>query len=104
MRKESKDAKRTLSLHRLVQKEYSYFVKPDERQKRFDDASLLLLKAFPERVGSRFLHSKWPVCEMYYQHVASLLERWQESRDPDQDYAELRAPNELCHVITNFAW
>jgi hypothetical protein len=101
LRKESTETgDAALSLHRLVQKELTFFVGEEERQTLFDYTSLLMFVAFPARVAARFLHSRWPECEMYIQHVHALVESW-------QSYTELRKlkPSlELCKLLTDAGW
>ncbi len=100
-RKESKNSEeRKLILHRLLQREFSFFIEPHERQEMFEYASWLLYRAFPERVAARFMHSRWPECERYIQHVISLLDVWRQGGE----LQKLHAPLELCYLLSSAAW
>ncbi|KAF2794698.1 hypothetical protein K505DRAFT_360842 [Melanomma pulvis-pyrius CBS 109.77] len=78
----------------------SFFVVQEERQRMFDHTSLLMFNAFPARVAARFLHSQWPECEMYIQHVHALVKCW-------RSYGELpklKPPIKLCKLLADAGW
>ncbi|KAL9607579.1 MAG: hypothetical protein Q9167_007518 [Letrouitia subvulpina] len=90
---------RRISLHRLVQNEFSFFIEEAERQKLFEHACLLLYYAFPQRVAARFLHSRWPECELYIQHVVAILDAY---INPGE-LPRLRPTIELCFLLSSSA-
>lgn len=56
---------RTLSLHRLVQTSFKFFMTPEQKRKSFNNASLLVSLAFPRRdSNSAVLYQKWKRCAM----------------------------------------
>lgn len=101
MRKESKDIEnRTLSQHRLVQKEFSFFLDPAQRQEHFEDAALLLYLAFPQQVAARAMHPYHPQCALYVQHVLSLVEH----AGSHGELPALKPTLEFCRILPSCAW
>lgn len=66
-------ASRTFSLHRLVQTSFKYFMTPEQRQRSFDGAVILISNAFPRRDSEvAQLYQMWDRCAVLLQHVLSL--------------------------------
>ncbi len=90
-----------LSLHRLVQTEFQFFISPEERQKDFHYATLLLNKSFPKRIPGHKMHALWDKCDKFVEHVLSLTTSYQSE---SEDIPKLKASKELCSLIDNCAW
>ncbi|KAF1844988.1 Tetratricopeptide-like helical [Cucurbitaria berberidis CBS 394.84] len=72
---------RALSVHRLVQMSFRYFMTPDQREGSFNNAVSLVSKAFPRRgpdVAQSYL--VWSQCSMYVPHVLSLKDAFRQAR------------------------
>ncbi|MCJ1244871.1 hypothetical protein MMC30_002072 [Trapelia coarctata] len=89
-----------LSLHRLVQVEYRYFLSHSERQEAFDAASYLLARRFPKQQRRR-LHEQWDLCKQWVQHVLSLNSHYLE---PDRELPKLKASIYFAYVLSDCAW
>ncbi|KAG8161020.1 hypothetical protein KVR01_009284 [Diaporthe batatas] len=64
---------RTLSVHRLVQMSFNFFLTPEQRQTCFNNATILVANAFPRRdTASAQLYLMWERCAAILQHVLSL--------------------------------
>jgi hypothetical protein len=110
-------ASRTFSLHRLVQTSYKHFMTPQQRQQAFDDASVLVSRAFPRRDSkSAHLYLVWDRCALYVQHVISLKACFREEKKLNPEFAALQTYcdlNNACQrqvsptiaqVSTNETW
>lgn len=88
-----------LSIHRLVQVQYRYYLSLDGRQKAFEDAASLLDAAFPRWTSaSGMLYDKWSVCQKYVQHVNALSENYKlESGESESE--PLRPTLHFCQLL-----
>ncbi|OTA87935.1 hypothetical protein M434DRAFT_130703 [Hypoxylon sp. CO27-5] len=78
---------RTFSLHRLVQTSFKYFMTPEQRQKAFNDATILVSKAFPRRDSNvAQLYLMWDQCALYLQHVISLKDCFREEKNANPSF------------------
>ncbi len=54
---------------------------PEQRQQRFDDASILVSLAFPRRDSDEgHMYLVWEQCAIYLQHVLSLRDCFREEK------------------------
>ena len=90
-----------LSVHRLVQSEFCYYVTDEERQTMFDNATKLLYDAFPKQFNGRLMHSEWNTCSLYVQHVLSLARNF---RTRNRDLASLHPTAEFCKLLCSCIW
>lgn len=82
---------RTFSLHRLVQTLFKNFMTPEQRQQAFNDATILVSKAFPRRDSNvAQLYLMWDRCAMYLQHVISLKDCFREEKESNPNFAALQ--------------
>lgn len=68
-------ATKRLSIHRLVQSQYRYFLSeadPPGIQEAFDDTTRLLYERFPQVNKQGQLFDRVHICQLYAQHVSSL--------------------------------
>lgn len=93
-------ASRTFSLHRLVQESFKCFMNRKQKQQAFDDACVLVSKAFPRRDSNvAQLYLMWDQCAKYLQHVISLKDCFRKEKTDDptmtvlQTYCDL---NNAC--------
>lgn len=90
---------RELSLHRLVQTQYRYYMRPEERQKVFDNAVKLLHRAFPH-VNSKAgqLYDRWTICQASLQHILALKDNFKK----EQGESDAPKPTLLfCELLHN---
>jgi hypothetical protein len=82
--------RRAFSIHRLVQTSYKHFMSPEDRQKSFNDASLLLSAAFPRKDTefSQMYHS-WKQCALYLPHVLSLRDSFRDEKKANSKFSAL---------------
>ena len=92
---------RTLSLHRLVQAQFRFFLPLTDRQKAFNDAVDLVYAAFPTtdmRHGQ--LYNRWQECQLYSQHILSLKDNYKKEA---VDQSEPLCPtNRFCQLLRNY--
>lgn len=82
---------RTLSLHRLVQTSFKFFMTPEQRQKSFNNASLLVSLAYPRRDSdSAVLYQKWKRCAMCLPHILSLKNCFLEEKKANPEFRVLQ--------------
>jgi hypothetical protein len=87
----------TVSLHRLVQAEFRFYMTEPDRQDNFDAAVVLLLGVFPSRGGSRVIDKDWPTAERYIPQVLALIRNYREEQP-------LRSSSNLCNLICDATW
>lgn len=96
------DSMGALSLHRLVQTQYRYFLDSFRRQEAFENAIDLLHEAFPQpdfaRTGQ--LYDRWTQCQRYSQHVISLKGNFKKERNGS---GGLKPTVNFCKLLRNFA-
>lgn len=64
---------KVMSVHRLVQTQYLFFMTREHRQKCFSYAAYLIWKAFPRAdTAEAQLYKQWKACEKFIQHVLAL--------------------------------
>jgi len=65
---------RTFSIHRLIQTHFLRFMTPENRQKSFCDASVLMYNVFPKKPDNNkaMLYDVWDQCRLWLQHVLQL--------------------------------
>ncbi|KAI1427346.1 hypothetical protein F5Y12DRAFT_792364 [Xylaria sp. FL1777] len=93
-----------LSIHRLVQFEFGYFLEkqdPQQRQLAFEYAAKLLCQAFPKQIKGRPMYLVWSTCQQYYSHIISLGKHYMNS---SPGLKKLRPTREFCEAISNCAW
>ncbi|KAI1125146.1 P-loop containing nucleoside triphosphate hydrolase protein [Nemania abortiva] len=96
--------KEQLSIHRLVQFEFGYFLEkkdPLKRQFAFEYAAKLLCRAFPKQIKGRPMYPVWSTCQEYYAHIISLGKHYMNG---SPTLKKLRPTSELCEAISNCAW
>jgi hypothetical protein len=90
-----------LSLHRLVQTEFWYYLSISERQEVFNNASMLLYAKFPRKVAGRIMFPNWGECQLYIQHVLALVMLY---GSKTEDVVDLHPPVEFCKLLCHAAW
>lgn len=69
-----------ISLHRLVQTQFRYYMAEVQQQETFALASTLLLAAFPTKPrGSHQMYNVWSICQRYLQHILFLMRHYEEA-------------------------
>ncbi|KAI0433436.1 hypothetical protein F5Y09DRAFT_298923 [Xylaria sp. FL1042] len=93
-----------LSIHRLVQFEFEYFLDKRNQQQRqlaFEYAAKLLCRAFPKQVKGRPMYSVWSTCQEYYAHILNLCKKYTKG---SPGLKKLRPTRDFCEAISNCAW
>lgn len=82
--------KRAFSIHRLVQKSFQHSMSLEERQKSFNDATLLVSAAFPRKDAefAQMYHS-WKLCSLYLPHVLNLRDCFREEKEAHPKFSAL---------------
>ncbi|KAI1408047.1 hypothetical protein F5Y13DRAFT_205132 [Hypoxylon sp. FL1857] len=94
---------RTFSLHRLVQTSFKYFMTPEQRQKAFNDATILVSKAFPRRDSNvAQLYLMWDRCALYLQHVISLKDCFREEKKANPKFSALQTYCDLNNACQRY--
>lgn len=72
---------RAFSLHRLVQTSFKFFMPPDQKQKSFNDAAILVSLAFPRRDNAEgHMYLVWERCALYLKQVLGLRDCFREEK------------------------
>ena len=81
---------RAFSIHRLVQTSFKHFIGPGDRQKGFNDATMLVSAVFP-RKDAEFsqLYQRWDTCALYLPHVLSLRDSFREEKRSNPEFSAL---------------
>ncbi|EKJ79604.1 hypothetical protein FPSE_00289 [Fusarium pseudograminearum CS3096] len=88
---------RAFSIHRMVQTQFRYFLKPSELFDSFEDAVKLVYHQYPkmgEKKGQ--LYDEWSRCDALLQHVISLKDCFREIRNSDKKF---KAIWEFCELL-----
>jgi hypothetical protein len=70
----------TLSIHRMVQTQFKYFMTPEQRLQSFNHAVSLIADLFPAEDSKAAQLYMWETCNRYAQHVVSLRDCFQEEQ------------------------
>lgn len=93
----------TLSIHRLVQTAFRYFLSPEMRQKAFDDAAVLISHAFPRRdTASAQMYLVWNKCAALLQHVLSLKDCFRKEMEEHGDFKATQIYCELSNACQRY--
>lgn len=90
-----------ISIHRLIQAEFWYNLSESERQEAFNNASKLLYEQFPKQVSGRLMLDRWSICQLYIEHVLSLVYLYRSESDKRTN---LHPPVEFHKLMCNAAW
>ena len=90
-----------ISLHRLVQVEFIYHIGNERRQQAFELTSSLLYNAFPQIPPGGKMTSQLSDCELYVQHVMSLVRHY---RDQNSELPKLKPTPSFCDLIIKYIW
>ncbi|KAI0817305.1 Tetratricopeptide-like helical [Xylaria sp. FL0064] len=94
---------RTFSLHRLVQTSFKYFMGFEKRQIAFNDATILVSKAFPRRDSNvAQLYLMWDRCALYLQHVISLKDCFREEYRSNPHFSVLKPYCDLNNACQRY--
>ncbi|OTA54814.1 Tetratricopeptide-like helical [Hypoxylon sp. EC38] len=94
---------RTFSLHRLVQTSFKYFMTPEQRQQAFNNATILVSKAFPRRDSNiAQLYLMWDRCALYLQHVISLKDCFREEKKANPKFVALQTYCDLNNACQRY--
>ncbi|KAI1418796.1 NB-ARC and TPR domain protein [Xylaria sp. FL1777] len=94
---------RTFSLHRLVQTSFKHFMGFEKRQIAFNDATVLVSKAFPRRDSNvAQLYLMWDRCALYLQHVISLKDCFREEHGYNPQFSVLQTYCDLNNACQRY--
>lgn len=81
---------RAFSIHRLVQTSFKHFIGSDDRQKSFNEATMLVSAVFP-RKDAEFsqMYHRWNTCALYLPHVLSLRDSFREEKKSNPEFSAL---------------
>jgi len=88
-------------MHRLVQQECLFRISDTQRQEALDAAIKLLLGKFPSRGSMVTMDHLWEEGDGYLLQIASVANRWLESRQTSQP---LLATTNFCVLMADAAW
>lgn len=77
-----------LSIHRLTQEAFFYFMDDKQRLQAFDAAWQILAHAFPKRDLGRMMFDQWRTCQQLIRHVDVLSAKSVELRSIGLDVQE----------------
>ncbi|KAH6627517.1 P-loop containing nucleoside triphosphate hydrolase protein [Chaetomium tenue] len=74
-----------ISLHRLVQEAYYYYMTDEQRHETFGVAYRVLCEAFPKRELRRQMYQVWGTCELLIHHIEAAQDKYEELRSTGLD-------------------
>jgi len=74
-----------ISLHRLVQEAYYYYMSDEQRHGTFRVAYRVLCEAFPKRELRRQMYQVWGTCESLIHHIEAAQDKYEELRSTGLD-------------------
>lgn len=79
---------RAFSIHRLIQTQFLRFKTPEDRQKSFCEASILMYDVFPKKPNNNkaVLYDVWSRCQQWLQHVLHLKNSFRKERSRDTGF------------------
>ncbi|KAH8729311.1 NB-ARC and TPR domain protein [Ilyonectria robusta] len=82
--------KRAYSIHRLVQTSFKHYMSAEDRQKSFNDATILVSAVFP-RKDAEFaqMYHEWITCSLYLPHVLSLKDSFRKEKEASPTFSAL---------------
>ncbi|KAL9104085.1 MAG: hypothetical protein Q9163_000937 [Psora crenata] len=93
--------RRAFVVHRLVQTAFKYFMTPEERQQRFNDATMFLWNAFPGLdPETQQLYPVWSTCALYLPHALTMLGAFEEEHKANPEFKVLV---QYCRLNNNVA-
>jgi hypothetical protein len=73
-----------------------------ERQIAFENASKLLLDAWPRAYSGQRVSDQWPQCQMFIQHVLSLNEHYlNDAKKGERNY---KGTVEFAELMSHVGW
>lgn len=89
-----------LTIHRLIQKQYRYFLEPDERQRAFNNAVKLLSNVVSKsNIEKAQLFDAWENYNKHLQHVLSLRDAFEDERKLSQTFT---ASDTFCEMLSDY--
>ncbi|KAK1771978.1 hypothetical protein QBC33DRAFT_616154 [Phialemonium atrogriseum] len=79
------------------------FMTPEQRQQAFNDATILVSKAFPRRDSNVVqLYLMWDRCAMYLQYLISLKDCFREEKESNPNFAALQTYCDLNNAYQRY--
>lgn len=89
-----------MSVHRIVQTQFRYFLSLEQRQQSFNDAVEVVFNVLPMNEGeSGQLYEVWELCNKYTQHILHLRDCFLEQKNASKTF---KATWKFCGLL-NFA-
>ncbi|CAI6073766.1 unnamed protein product [Clonostachys chloroleuca] len=89
-----------LTVHRLIQAQFRYFLAPEQLQKAFNDTIILVSYVLPEiDMEKGQLYEGWESYNRYLQHVISLRDIFQEDSKASRG---LKASTLFCEILNQY--
>ncbi|KAF2759934.1 hypothetical protein EJ05DRAFT_315492 [Pseudovirgaria hyperparasitica] len=91
----------SISIHRLIQREFRNFMSIDQLYSSFLDSATLLHKAFPKQINGNSLRNESVQCKKYIEHALFLCRQWQTYK------FKPRTPGDFLtftRLMTNCGW
>jgi hypothetical protein len=91
---------RVLTVHRLIQTQFRYFLDSTQRQKAFDDTVMLVSRVLPEsEIEKGQLYDAWEQYNQYMQHVLNLRDIFDEERKSSSSF---KASKRFCEMLCDY--
>ena len=88
---------RVLSIHRVVQMQFKYFLSREQREKSFNSTVTLVHIIFPKEDAAKGqMYDEWGTCNQYLQHVLNLKDCFMEERKLSNNF---KAPLQFCELL-----
>ncbi|PVH79292.1 hypothetical protein DL98DRAFT_655534 [Cadophora sp. DSE1049] len=89
-----------LTVHRLIQTQFRYFLSPEQRQKAFNDTVTLISFVLPDSDSEKGqLYDTWGGYNRYLQHVLRLRDIFEEERKASTAFT---APQKFCEILSDY--
>ncbi|KAB5571984.1 hypothetical protein GE09DRAFT_1185492 [Coniochaeta sp. 2T2.1] len=97
--KRDKDS-RVVTVHPMVQTQFRHYLKPEQRQKAFNDTVSLVSSVVPKSdMEKGQLYDSWPGYDRYLKHVINLRDIFDDERRASSSF---EAPHKLCEMLVDY--
>ena len=89
-----------LTVHRLIQTQFRYFLSLDQRQKVFNDTVTLISSVLPKSdMDKGQLYDTWEGYNKYLQHILKLRDIFEDERKASTAFT---APLKFCEILNDY--
>lgn len=89
-----------ISLHRLVQEAYYYYMDEERQRETVQVAFRVLCAAFPRRELRRQMYEVWELCELLIHHIEATQDKYEDLREAGMSMQD----SEVDMMLADATW